>query len=299
MNSEFAFILRRHRQLSARWAKGEDKAVSASAIQSFVDSLLPSSANITSIEDREEIRYILRLWASRLTTLDQPYPDIDIDEGEYRPSELTTRPCPSDREIAERSQYTQDAHALLRVYSADYIGEVMRFVETLKAAGVALYAPLSGLLHAILETARVFADSKRGRYIARFILIEARDTEEPFFGFAQSMYNYGFTLLYHSERQAVEKEIDKLRERLRVDHATVLPDEVESRVVFEKLPRCPRATNLCFLERVGEPVPVGFWTIRAHKRTIGGWSMTEEDAETELKDLKDLLQRTLKLKKRA
>lgn len=76
-------------QLTKHWASGEE--VPSSSISRLIQMGLDNSPTITNIEDRQELRYILRVWAGRLRRLGHRFPDIDIDTPSRRPTSLTSR----------------------------------------------------------------------------------------------------------------------------------------------------------------------------------------------------------------
>lgn len=86
----FLEIESKWRELNSRWVASSD-SVSSNEIRNFLEMMKNRSSEISNIEDREEMRLLIRISASRLRSLGEDIPVIDIDTDEYRPKVLTTR----------------------------------------------------------------------------------------------------------------------------------------------------------------------------------------------------------------
>ena len=89
MNDDFSDIQLLHEQLSERWLNSEK--VTPEAIHKLIQTGLQKSHKIGDIEDRQKLRYILRLWGSRLRSLGGEFPDIDVDHPSRRPDHILAR----------------------------------------------------------------------------------------------------------------------------------------------------------------------------------------------------------------
>lgn len=89
MDNEFSGILSFHKQLADSWANNED--IPASTIHAFIKMCLSHASHINNIEDRQELRYILRVWGTRLAKIENRFPDIDIDVSERQPTHLLSK----------------------------------------------------------------------------------------------------------------------------------------------------------------------------------------------------------------
>lgn len=100
MSTPFRAIAALHTHLTEQWAT--DEGVSPEQIRTLLSMSYASSQKIANATERERLRSILRLWASRLLRLGEPFPDIDIDSQDRRPHTiefdtptLATPPSPS------------------------------------------------------------------------------------------------------------------------------------------------------------------------------------------------------------
>jgi len=92
MSSEFDIIIAFHKKLSSQCTSREK--AEANTILKFIENTLKKSKKVTAIEDREELRYILRFWGSYLTSQGLKFPDIDIDSSGRKPKNVTIRRAP-------------------------------------------------------------------------------------------------------------------------------------------------------------------------------------------------------------
>jgi len=87
--SEFSQVQAAHRRLNRVVAAGGDP--SAGELREFIRMTVNLSSRVEVLEDREQMRYVLRVWASYLSHMGEAVPDTDIDTPERSPARLRAR----------------------------------------------------------------------------------------------------------------------------------------------------------------------------------------------------------------
>jgi hypothetical protein len=79
----FRRIKEAHDQLATTLAMGKEPR--PEAVHAIISLALRSSTEIVYLEDREELRSILRTWGSYLSLKGEEFPNIDIDQPDVVP----------------------------------------------------------------------------------------------------------------------------------------------------------------------------------------------------------------------
>ena len=86
----FEKIQERHDALSQELA--DEGKIDTSIVHAFIGSALRSSKAIDYIHDRQKLRNILLYWAGYLTSLNEEWPDINIDLPSRKPKRILSKP---------------------------------------------------------------------------------------------------------------------------------------------------------------------------------------------------------------
>lgn len=92
--SNIAGITGLHEALRDRLAEGQ--TVSPETVDNLIAIALREAPSTSFVEDRHELRNLLRFWGCYLVSLGRPLPDIDIDAPSRQPPALLLRPVPPD-----------------------------------------------------------------------------------------------------------------------------------------------------------------------------------------------------------
>lgn len=69
----------------------DENTVDLDRVKALIAAALGIAARVDYIEDRYELRRILRRWANYITTQEEEYPDVDIDRPDRQPRQLRTK----------------------------------------------------------------------------------------------------------------------------------------------------------------------------------------------------------------
>jgi hypothetical protein len=97
--SEFTNLEKEHLELAEKLVEG--KIPDPAVIYPFLEKAVGASRGIRCIEDRHELRGILRFWAGHLVMEGHPFPDIDINTPERVPEHLETKEIGVNRRYHE------------------------------------------------------------------------------------------------------------------------------------------------------------------------------------------------------
>lgn len=86
---DIKWIFNKHNSLSNKLISNED--INYEEIQQYLNIIVKNSKKLQYVEDRQEVRVILRYWANYLNNLLGEWPDVEIDSKERRPDVLKTK----------------------------------------------------------------------------------------------------------------------------------------------------------------------------------------------------------------
>lgn len=90
MEPDFEHIVDLHKVLLGQLASA--RPVPLDRASALIERALNASPQLRFLEEREDVRSILRFWAGYISSIGEPFPDIDIDTPTRRPDEILSRP---------------------------------------------------------------------------------------------------------------------------------------------------------------------------------------------------------------